>query len=208
MSFFTQIVLEHILIHWVICLGCFLFDKYSLNKYKLRTANIADTPRNIIATVLFNQIFIAMPIFWLLNDFSEQQLFSLENLYKIPLTIIYEDILFYYAHRILHIPYLYERIHKIHHRWTTPIAVSAFYTHPFEHAFANILPVVLSARLAGLGQGAMRLWQAIALTNTLITAHGGYRIPRYSNMHDKHHTDFNCNYGAIGLLDSLYGTLR
>jgi len=199
------------IIHWLICSFCLIFDictDHKWQKYKLHATKIPDSFTNICIRVLFNQIFIAMPIFYFLCKFSDQPLFSWENLYKLPLTFLYEDIMFYYAHRLLHIPYLYEKVHKIHHRWTTPIAISAMYTHPFEQAFANILPVVLAARFAGLGKGAMRLWHVITLVNTLVAAHGGYKIPYYKNMHDKHHTDLNCNYGVLGILDRFHGTLR
>lgn len=95
-------------------------------------------------------------------------------------------------------------IHKIHHRWTVPIAISATYAHPLEHLFSNILPILFAAHLAGLGQEAARLWFIFALVNTLV-AHCGYK---FRNLHDKHHTDFNCNYGVIGIMDYLIGTLR
>jgi sterol desaturase/sphingolipid hydroxylase (fatty acid hydroxylase superfamily) len=208
MLFLKQIIFEHFMVHWGICLLCLFFDYLSGEKFKVHRQNIPDTWRNIFFRVLFNQIFVALPCFYFLNNFSEESLYCWRNLYKIPLTFLYEDILFYYVHRLLHVSYFYEKIHKIHHRWTVPICISAIYAHPLEHLFANILPVILSARLAGLGQDAMRLWGAFTLINTLVFAHGGYKIGHYKNMHDRHHTDFNCNYGAVGIMDKLHGTLR
>jgi methylsterol monooxygenase len=50
---------------------------------------------------------------------------------------------FYYSHRLLHHPSIYKYIHKKHHEWQTPIAITAIYCHPFEHVFGNLLPAFL-----------------------------------------------------------------
>lgn len=57
--------------------------------------------------------------------------------------IIVVEIGFYYTHRLLHHPYLYKQIHKKHHTWISPVAISAAYCHPIEHLASNMLPVVL-----------------------------------------------------------------
>lgn len=45
--------------------------------------------------------------------------------------------------RFLHHRRLYKYIHKKHHEWTAPIAVTAIYCHPLEHLLSNILPPAL-----------------------------------------------------------------
>ena len=47
--------------------------------------------------------------------------------------LLMREAMFYYSHRLLHVPYLYRRIHKKHHRFTAPIALAAQYAHPIEH---------------------------------------------------------------------------
>jgi sterol desaturase/sphingolipid hydroxylase (fatty acid hydroxylase superfamily) len=40
---------------------------------------------------------------------------------------------FYITHRMLHWPYLYARIHKVHHMFTAPAAYTVAYAHPLEY---------------------------------------------------------------------------
>ncbi|KAF7589213.1 hypothetical protein BBP40_004598 [Aspergillus hancockii] len=121
-------------------------------------------------------------------------------------SLLLREALFYYAHRFLHRPYFYVRIHKQHHKFTAPIALAAQYAHPIEQIFANALPISLPPQL--LGSHILTFWAFLAyeLFNTA-TVHSGYDF--FSNkakMHDLHHEKFNLNYGSIGLLDWVHGT--
>lgn len=51
--------------------------------------------------------------------------------------LIIEEFGFYYTHRLLHHPYLYKHIHKIHHEWTAPIGIVGIYAHPIEHCVCS-----------------------------------------------------------------------
>ena len=33
----------------------------------------------------------------------------------------------------MHHPFIYKRVHKVHHEWTAPISLAVVYVHPFEH---------------------------------------------------------------------------
>ncbi len=57
--------------------------------------------------------------------------------------VLLREIAFYYIHRLLHYSRIYKYIHKKHHEWQTPIAITAIYCHPIEHAFGNLLPAFL-----------------------------------------------------------------
>lgn len=63
------------------------------------------------------------------------------------LSLLLREALFYYSHRLLHVPYLYKLIHKKHHRFTAPIALAAQYAHPIEQIFANALPISLPPQI-------------------------------------------------------------
>lgn len=122
------------------------------------------------------------------------------------LSLLMREALFYYSHRILHIPTFYIPIHKKHHRFTAPIALAAQFAHPIEHIFANTLPISLPPQL--LGSHIVTFWVFLAyeLVNTA-TVHNGYDFFCHkARAHDLHHEKFNLNYGSLGLLDWVHGT--
>ncbi|MBB3358246.1 sterol desaturase/sphingolipid hydroxylase (fatty acid hydroxylase superfamily) [Novosphingobium capsulatum] len=45
---------------------------------------------------------------------------------------VIHDAYFYWMHRIMHHPKLYDRVHKVHHESTDPTPYSAFHFHPLE----------------------------------------------------------------------------
>lgn len=63
--------------------------------------------------------------------------------------LLAREISFYYIHRALHQPSIYVYIHKIHHKYITPVAFTAEYAHPVEHILANVLPISLPLYLKG-----------------------------------------------------------
>lgn len=122
------------------------------------------------------------------------------------ISLLLREAMFYYSHRLLHIPYLYRRIHKKHHKFTAPIALAAQFAHPIEQIFANALPISLPPQL--LHSHVLTFWAYLAweLFNTA-TVHSGYDFFRNkAKMHDLHHEKFNLNYGSIGFLDWVHGT--
>lgn len=122
------------------------------------------------------------------------------------LSLLIREALFYYGHRLLHHRILYARIHKLHHRFTAPVALAAQYAHPIEHLCANILPITLPPML--LGSHILTFWIFLSyeLINTALV-HSGYDfLSGIAKMHDLHHEKFNLNYGSIGLLDWFHGT--
>lgn len=124
----------------------------------------------------------------------------------IAISLLIREALFYYSHRLLHVPYFYRRIHKKHHRFTAPIALAAQFAHPIEQIFANALPISLPPQL--LRSHVLTFWIYLTweLFNTA-TVHSGYDFFRNkAKMHDLHHEKFNLNYGSIGLFDWVHGT--
>mmetsp|Transcript_1990 Transcript_1990/g.7194 ORF Transcript_1990/g.7194 Transcript_1990/m.7194 type:complete len:252 (-) Transcript_1990:35-790(-) len=114
-----------------------------------------------------------------------------------------EEMLFFYAHWMLHHRAIYRYVHKVHHLWKMPVGVAALYAHPVEHLLANILPSYIGGLLVGAHYHVMLVWTAVASIN-VVKAHCGY--PRGSVTHDDHHQWFNCNYGNFDWFDRVHGT--
>ena len=45
---------------------------------------------------------------------------------------VLDEVFFYYAHRLLHTPFLYEHVHKVHHEYKTPFVAMTLFHHPVE----------------------------------------------------------------------------
>ncbi|KAF7718881.1 Uncharacterized protein PECH_002629 [Penicillium ucsense] len=126
------------------------------------------------------------------------------------LCMVAREVIYYYAHRVLHHPLFYTRFHRQHHRFRTPVAMATLYAHPVEHIVTNILPIAWPARLFNVH--IVTLWAfvgAVGLKAAL--AHSGYRLWETPDgwkpeVHDLHHELMTVNYGLIGLMDRVHGT--
>jgi len=133
-----------------------LVPDHPLYKYKIQPARKVTSKEvwQCIRTVLFNQYLISTPLDISLALLAlklghppaltvSPLLPSIREIARdFTISIIVREILFYYSHRLGHIPALYKRIHKMHHTFTAPIAPSAEYAHPVEHLVANVIPVI------------------------------------------------------------------
>nr|CDJ84994.1 Fatty acid hydroxylase domain containing protein [Haemonchus contortus] len=120
-----------------------------------------------------------------------------------------EEIGFYYSHRLFHHPKIYKHVHKIHHEWTAPVSITSIYCHPIEHAFSNLMPVLLGPTLCGSHITTLWIWACIAVISTTFS-HSGYHFPMSPSpeAHDYHHRVFNECFGVLGILDYIHGTAK
>lgn len=191
----------------------------ALRKYKIQPGTNEPVDRKrllkVIWYVLVNQLAVGLPssfilyyaMWWRgLEPVRELPTFHWV-LYELAIHILVEEAAFYYSHRLLHSRYLYKIIHKQHHEWTAPIAVTAIYCHPVEHIFSNLLPPFLGVLIMGSHVATAWLWFTLALLSTL-NAHSGYHLPFFPSpeAHDFHHLKFNNCFGVLGVLDRLHGT--
>jgi len=126
----------------------------------------------------------------------------------ITVWMVVEEVFFFYLHRLMHEnKWLYQTVHKIHHKWHAPVALIAIYCHPVEHLLCNILPLLLGPLLCGSHIAASGIYLATGMIHTT-AVHSGYWCCDDNGMHDEHHAKLSVNFGIFGVMDTLYGTYR
>ena len=173
----------------------------NLRKYKVQpnTNEPVDKTKlkDAIKIILFNQIVVGIPVAFAgyyvkkLKGFKEnfREVPSFETtLVHLLVCILVDEIGFYYSHRLFHYKFFYKHIHKKHHLWQSPIAITATYCHPVEHILGNLLPVAGGSMIMQSHISVMWIWLTLATLTTLQT-HSGYHLPfcHSSEFHDFHH---------------------
>jgi len=131
---------------------------------------------------------------------------------ELTVCVAYESVVEYWWHRLMHIPFFYRRLHKLHHHYKSPEVYDDMMIHPLE-AFGYycilysppfVFPVTLQAFvLYMITMGIFGVWD-----------HSGIRLRcsvfglKYDSAdHDLHHELTTVNYGfPFMLLDQLHGT--
>ena len=134
--------------------------------------------------------------------------------------LVLHDTYFYWAHRMMHHPFLFKYIHIVHHKSTNPSPWTAYAFHPLEAIVeVGILPLIaftLPVHQAAIG------WFFLFQIAYNVYGHLGFELypkgfhknwfGRWVNTsvaHNLHHKGFHGNYGLYFLFwDRMMGTIR
>lgn len=131
-------------------------------------------------------------------------------LWYLPVSVLLylaaHDSWFYWTHRWMHRPAPFKLAHAVHHASRPPTAWAAMAFHPAEAAIGAIV-IPLLVFVIPIHVGALGVVLAI-MTVMGVTNHMGWEIfPRFiwggaagkwlitASHHQRHHTDYRCNYG-------------
>lgn len=122
---------------------------------------------------------------------------------------------FYWAHRLLHVPFIYKHVHSLHHRNVNIGPWSGFAMHPAEHL------IYLSSLLVHFvfpSHEILVFFHVIYLAPGAAMTHTGYedllvkdkrRLALGTFYHQLHHRYYECNYGNQEMpWDRWFGTFH
>jgi len=234
-SWFLYLLIRNLLIT-IICAGglhFFLYIKKSQgNAFKFNAKGMAKNNKNFLFNDqtkdnIFWSLFSGVSIWTAYEAFS---LWAFANGYFLglewtmhPIYLgltflflpLFREVHFYFVHRLLHIPFIYNFSHYVHHKNVNPGPWSGIAMHWFEHIlyFSGTLihfiipahPVHAVFQLLHAGIGPL-FHGHIGFDKIQI---GKFVIDTHSHAHYLHHKYFECNYadGAIPL-DKIFGTFH
>ncbi len=171
-------------------------------------------------------IFAAMAcgLFWLSKNGYNQVYFNIEErgwgYFFVSLTglIFLHDTYFYWTHRFMHLPGIFEVMHKVHHRSHNPTPFASFSFHPFE-AVVEFGIILLASFLFPIHRYVILAFAIFMIANNVM-GHLGFELyPKgftknkltfwlnTSTNHNMHHKFVNCNYGLyFNIWDRIMGT--
>ena len=226
---------------WIIIDRLRFFNKYKIQNQKVPTSQ---EQWKCAKLVLLSHFTVELPQIWYVIVYVERSRFAdfarffhpmaqyfglsttvpfpplFKMLYQIAIFFVLEDTWHYFSHRLLHTPYLYKKIHKIHHQYSAPFGMAAEYASPIEVMILGLgtvgVPILWCAWTKDLHILTMYLWIVGRLLQA-IDAHSGYEFPwslhhflpfwAGADHHDTHHEKFIGNYSSsFRWWDSLLDT--
>ena len=137
---------------------------------------------------------------------------------QILFMVMCEDFMSYWAHRAIHHPYLYKKIHYIHHMYKVNLSFGSEFAHPLEFYVVNLMPLMLGSfilqkRTHFVTKG---VFTVLRIVETM-EGHSGYEFPwamsRFiplscsTGYHDYHHRVNKGNFATFFIIwDTIFGT--
>jgi lathosterol oxidase len=167
---------------------------------------------SLYTSLIFAVAGVVMGLLWELGFTRIYLLFDQYGLWYLPvswfLMLLLHETYFYWTHRWLHRPGIFEKFHSIHHASLRPSPWASFSFHPIESVInAAFVPLVI---LVLPLHPVLILWHLTFMTISAITNHSGFEVlPRNALKnkwgflivsgvhHTTHHRYFRNNYGLF-----------
>ena len=206
-----------------------LRNKISYKKIQLKFPRSKDYIREIIFSTFSIIIFSFPPILLLSIDririhttfYTDINLYGkLYLIFALPLMILMHDTYFYWIHRTMHSPFLFKKVHLVHHKSTNPSPWAAYAFHPLEAVIESLIFVIFLFTIP-VHPILLTVFFVFSLLYN-VYGHLGFElfadgfnkhwIGKWINTsvsHNLHHQYFKGNYGLyFTIWDRAMGTLR
>eukprot|EP00041_Stephanoeca_diplocostata_P010532 m.167236 g.167236 ORF g.167236 m.167236 type:complete len:365 (+) comp18188_c0_seq1:197-1291(+) len=127
------------------------------------------------------------------------------------LYFLFIDLWAYLGHRVLHFPWLYKRVHKVHHSWKQTTAFVGLGLHPFDmmilQAGVYTAFFLFPIHIAGVALNLLYIHYHNVIDHSGVYCESWLPWQPSSLYHDDHHRCFHMNYGqSLTIWDELGGT--
>lgn len=214
--------------HFLLIAGGFYWGFWVLGRRRLAARRIQQRPKrrpvpgrelafSVLSIALFSVMLAGLwaldrlgftAIYWDVADHGWAWFLA-----SIAIMALVHDSYYYWAHRFMHHPSVFRRVHKLHHGFHNPTPFASYAFHPLEAIIevAWILPLAL---LMPIHPGALACY-VVLLTVLNVISHLGYEtypswVARYfitSTHHNMHHTRGRGHFMLyFNIWDRLMGT--
>ncbi len=232
---FLWLLLDNAVKYFFISLPFFLIfyvifrKRFSYQKIQSKFPKLNEYARELGFSTLSVIIFSVPPLIMLYNDNVRVHTTFYKDISQhglpyfilaFPLMLFIHDTYFYWAHRLMHNPLLFKRIHLVHHKSTNPSPWAAYAFHPLEAIVESFIFVIFLLFIPIHSIHLMTFFVFSLVYN--VYGHLGFEIyPKGFNKHwlgkwintsvshNQHHQFFKGNYGLyFTIWDRMMGTLR
>ena len=140
----------------------------------------------------------------LIQDFTGNPV--IQFIISLILMILLHDSFFYWSHRLMHVGWLYRRVHKYHHQFHNPTPITTLAAHPVE-CILQLVHIPLILLLFPISQTALVIFIGLIVISSAF-GHLGHELRPYSvfqkpigkhlfttTHHNQHHQDGRSNFG-------------
>ena len=197
----------------VLAVGCLQLYKHD------KHAPVVKLTDSDIFVIVFNFIMSFLMFLMFIYSFKENVYsitsyndISSDDKYIIFVSMIVQETLFYFGHRLLHRREIYPYIHKIHHKFKITNYATSFYAHPLDQLFL-VSTVLAGPYLMFMMNYTVSITTLAFILNVFYVFFINSHQLAYDDKnniigtnHYIHHRDFIKHYGNMVFYDKFLGT--
>lgn len=126
---------------------------------------------------------------------------------------LWNELHFYFIHRLMHQPFFMKHIHKVHHRSNITSVFSVYSFHWFEAILLSTVPLTIMPFIP-FSLAAVMIFPTVSILlnfaghcNYRFGSGTGHELLLFGTRHNKHHSAGTQRFGfALSIFDKIFGT--